>query len=1164
MGKFRRNLLTRSLAFLAIIALLITSIQAPIMADEDGGDGYGMGLIIPPELQCDPLSHDFDYEHLVPEKDPTCTKPGKSIVYCRICGFADEIDKPDAIGHIKDSGSVTNPTCTQDGSIQYKCSVCGADMGTDTIPSPGHSRDDGTRVSEPDCTHDGTIEYHCTVCGNSIGSDSIPALGHVKDDGTVENEPTCTEVGRIKYRCARCGESMDSREIPALGHTSDAGTKESDPTCTEPGKIKYSCVRCGEDMGSQEIPALGHSSDAGTPVSEPTCTEAGKIQYKCVRCGKDMGTQDVPALGHVSDEGTAVKQVTCTEDGKIEFKCKRCGTVLDTKTVPALGHQSDAGTIVKHPTPTETGKIEYKCVNCGAVLKEETIPAIQRRDTPQAVFDTATCALSNIPEHSTVKVNEAVISPDATGAVSLLNLFPQIGEYRISVIANGNDKYAESEPQIIRTSKPKAPSNVQTAPEPATGGNGYINGVDTSMEYKLADQDSWLAISSSSQPASAGIYVVRYRATANSIPSDAVEALVMKKSNDKPATPNAVFDGPSHQLRGLAAGMVYSTNGGDTWTKVSETAVTLSEDAINQAVSYKCIWVKNVVDMVESDVNQVPILRITHPNGITSSPATSGNNGSINGVAPDMQYRKDGSSSWNDIGSNTVSGLSAGKYFVRRKASGYFVESNPVEIKVDDKTAKSAENKPTASFNAYNMHLDYVAGCKISFDGGDNWTNVIKDATYIVNEGDLRVSKGIILYRPGNGSTTSDSDRQYITLSKQPTPTGITATSATPLVPGSIKGTDSSMQYKGASQSGWTDITGNTVAVAAGTYYLRRHGYGNSLPSDWLTVVVNVSLTPQNTTPTNVVPIDNGKAKEEKKPDNKEEVKKDTKKEPVKEETKPVEEKPVEEEPVKEQPAIIVENNLLTDGKEPTLASGEKGWEAIEATFESVSEPVSVNLNEATLVPSEVFYRAAETDTQLVLTTQGNAVWSIDPADVNIEEVKSLQSVNLGIVEDPKSIPTNMLATVEDSSKNQVVNKTFDIKHDGNFGFKANLTMKIDNANPGEYANLYTYNSFDGKLEYITSSIINNKNEATFAMTHASSYVVVTSKVEMSQNDVKELKVEEVTKDEEVKPTTTNHSKKSSNPVVAGLIIIIIALIASLVVLLIYQKKSAAKKHHKK
>lgn len=781
-----------------------------------------------------------------------------------------------------------------------------------------------------------------------------------------------------------------------------------DSTCSASGVTLYVCSRCGaEDRRSEPASDPSKHVWGGQVVEmQPTCTEPGYTTIRCTICSAVLSEDWVPAAtGHSRNSGTVVEKATCQKEGTIVYACSSCGADMGKESIPKTDHVSDGGSVVKLPTTVAPGEIEYKCVNCGKVLREEQIPVITKRDRPQALFDTNSCVISNIPDSSTVTLNGAVITKSASGTCSLLHNFPQTGDYTIKITANEYQGQAASDPQSILVHKPAPPSHLKTTDEPLKGGTGHIGGVDTNMEYSYADQDNWMMCTNSSQPVSAGIYIVRYKATTGSIPSDAIEVVVAKEREKK----------------------------------------------------------------------------------------------------------------------------------------------------------KTKEDTPKATFNAMNMHIDNVAGCRISFDGGDKWTDKYSDYTYVANEGALSTGKGIQIYKPGNGSTTTDSDRQYISLTKQSMPGGITAMSATVTTPGMIIGTDTSMQYRNANQSGWTNVTTTTIPVFAGTYYIRRMGYGNALPSDWLTVVIkqtaNVVPTVVPTpipTPTpaptpkpvpTVIPVEKDKKAEEKQ------------------EEKKIEEVVVEKEAEKEVEEALEEieeiaEEALLDVKEPISSTGERGWKDIEATFENTDEPVYINLNEDTAVPAEVFEKAVETSTPLEFSASEQAVWYIEPDSVNVGDVQALGRINLGIVDNTGSIPSEALATVENKDDNQKVGYTFDIKHDGNFGFKAKLTLKVTDSEPGEYANLYWYNGGTKKMQYIDSSVVNEKREATFNLSHASSYAVVVSKVAMSQESVKEVKVADNMTAAATEESSDNAStKKKSNPAIAVIIIIIVALLVGLAIVLIMMEK---------
>ena len=788
----------------------------------------------------------------------------------------------------------------------------------------------------------------------------------------------------------------------AGGHDMVFQMVERDSDCSNPGRTLYACSRCGyqEELDEPLPDSSKHVYGDQVVEKQPTCTEPGYTVIRCTICGIVLGEDWVPAAtGHTRNGGTVTAKATCQHEGTIAYACTVCGADMGTESIPKTDHVSDGGSVVRKPTTTEPGEIEYRCTNCGIVLREEQIPVIPKRKIPQASFNTESCMISNIPDNSTVTLNGSVVTSSAYGTCSLKNMFPQTGDYTIRITANEHQGEAASDTQSILTHKPAAPSHIKTTAEPAKNGVGHIGGVDTNMEYTLADQDSWTTCTKSSQPVSAGIYYVRYKATTGSVASDSIEALVKKEKSEK----------------------------------------------------------------------------------------------------------------------------------------------------------KTKESTPNATFNGANLQIDGVQYCRISFDGGNNWTDKINDWTYVAKEGNLSTNCGIQIYRPGNGSTTTDSDKQYITITKQSMPYGISAISATAVAPGTILGVDNTMQYRDINQSTWNNITSTSIAVVPGTYYIRRMGYYNAIPSDVVTVVIKQEAIVNPTVIPTPIPTPKPTATPTPEPT------------AIPVEHLEEEKKAEEAEVVKEEATEGSSEEVVLIETEPTTPSGQKGWSEIEATFEAAEEPVVINLNEDTAIPAAVFEKAAETATELEILASANATWTIDPSNVNVTDVQELGRINLGIDENTSSIPSEALATVESASENQKVDHTFDIRHDGNFGFNARLTLKVATAEPGKYANLYWFNEAIKKMQYIDSAVVNEKKEATFNLSHASSYAVVVSDALMSQESVKEEAKAEIASEAtgadngntaQTNSTTEQKTKKKSNSSVAVIIIILFVLLVGLaVVLIIMQKK---------
>ena len=73
--------------------------------------------------------------------------------------------------------------------------------------------------------------------------------------------------------------------------------------------------------------------------------------------------------------------------------------------------------------------------------------------------------------------------------------------------------------------------------------------------------------------------------------------------------------------------------------------------------------------------------------------------------------------------------------------------------------------------------------------------------------------------------------------------------------------------------------------------------------------------------------------------------------------------------------------------------------------------------------------------------------------------------------------------------------------HEGDFGFKAKLSVNVGNEHAGKYGNLY-YHDSAGKLVFIDAGKISSSGNVSLTFSHASDYMIVMSEQQMSQSDV--------------------------------------------------------------
>ena len=151
------------------------------------------------------------------------------------------------------------------------------------------------------------------------------------------------------------------------------------------------------------------------------------------------------------------------------------------------------------------------------------------------------------------------------------------------------------------------------------------------------------------------------------------------------------------------------------------------------------------------------------------------------------------------------------------------------------------EATPQASFTATGDNGGTLSNVdtsmKYSTDGGVNWNDVTGTSMELTG---VTAANDVLVKRPGNGSTTSDSAVQTIeiTQASQPTVSGADCTTSEQN-DGKITGVDSTMEYKLSAASGWTDITGTEITgLSNGTYDVRVKASGTALASAAATVTI--------------------------------------------------------------------------------------------------------------------------------------------------------------------------------------------------------------------------------------------------------------------------------------------------------------------------------------
>ena len=188
--------------------------------------------------------------------------------------------------------------------------------------------------------------------------------------------------------------------------------------------------------------------------------------------------------------------------------------------------------------------------------------------------------------------------------------------------------------------------------------------------------------------------------------------------------------------------------------------------------------------------------------------------------------------------------------------------------------------------------------------------------------------------------------------------------------------------------------------------------------------------------------------------------------------------------------------NTSKDGKEKESGKpfikgedGKEGWQVIETQTDAAKEgdTIHVDMNGTTTVPGEIFDSIRGRDVTVTFDMGNGISWTVNGLDITAQKGETIDfGVYLG-GEAGKSIPVAVINNV--TGERYSMNLT--LSHEGEFGFTAVLTVNMDAANAGLYANLFYYNPESGALEFICAGQIDAEGNTDLTFTHASDYTIV-------------------------------------------------------------------------
>lgn len=185
-------------------------------------------------------------------------------------------------------------------------------------------------------------------------------------------------------------------------------------------------------------------------------------------------------------------------------------------------------------------------------------------------------------------------------------------------------------------------------------------------------------------------------------------------------------------------------------------------------------------------------------------------------------------------------------------------------------------------------------------------------------------------------------------------------------------------------------------------------------------------------------------------------------------------------------------NSAITPAKPAVTLPETKIAETVtEIKSAKTGVTIKVDMDDATVVPKEILKQAQGKDVNVVLEMNGYT-WTINGKNIAASD---LQDINLEVTRNTNYIPSGIVSAIAGNNPVEQISLTYN----GNFGFKAELTINVGKQYYGKYGNLYYYDS-DGKMVLMNAGTIDKDGNVTLGFSHASEYAIVITDVPASQN----------------------------------------------------------------
>lgn len=190
---------------------------------------------------------------------------------------------------------------------------------------------------------------------------------------------------------------------------------------------------------------------------------------------------------------------------------------------------------------------------------------------------------------------------------------------------------------------------------------------------------------------------------------------------------------------------------------------------------------------------------------------------------------------------------------------------------------------------------------------------------------------------------------------------------------------------------------------------------------------------------------------------------------------------------------------------EPALEGYGTGWAGIKTALTAMKDTkVTLNMNEATSISGDIFKVLKENKLTATFVFDGYS-WTVAGKDITgvTEDV-----VDLSLTRSDSELPLKELKNLTGTAAFIPLH----LNQEGDFGFRAELTLSTEIANYGHIGNLFYYNKTKKLFELLSLGKVNEKGEITLDFTHASDYALVFSDKAMLSEELGGMKVSPASK----------------------------------------------------